>query len=137
MEHYIPYKIKEQEETSTSTESTLQYSTTTALIEDNTGKSAPKERKTETFATTQASPDWLEGFPEQRTETSSVGTTKLYLESTKTNEAPSEKVPENERNDKYFPELPRSGLIKPPHKLPGELKPSEDFYGNILLNILN
>ena len=94
--------------------------TTSAVLEEST----IEESKTEKVTT--ESPDWLEGFPEQKLETSSI-TSTILLPSLKTGEIRSEKVPES--SSKYFQEQPRSGRIKELLILPAGLEVSDDFYG--------
>ena len=137
VEHYIPYKIKQKKETTTpdsivdtiitaenisETDSVDRsvHVTTSAVLEEST----IEESKTEKVTT--ESPDWLEGFPEQKLETSSI-TSTILLPSLKTGEIRSEKVPES--SSKYFQEQPRSSRIKEQLILPAGLEVSDDFYG--------
>ncbi|XP_023346962.1 uncharacterized protein LOC111715815 [Eurytemora carolleeae] len=135
VEHYIPYKIKQKKETTTPdsiadtiiTENIREtdsldrsvHVTTSAVLEEST----TEESKTEKVTT--ESPDWLEGFPEQKSETSSIRS-KILLPSMKTGEIINEKVPES--SSKYFQEQPRSSRIKEQLILPAGLEVSDDFY---------
>lgn len=141
VEHYIPYKIKQKKETTTPdsiadtiiTENIREtdsldrsvHVTTSAVLEEST----TEESKTEKVTT--ESPDWLEGFPEQKSETSSIRS-KILLPSMKTGEIINEKVPES--SSKYFQEQPRSSRIKEQLILPAGLEVSDDFYGTFYVN---
>ena len=104
--------------------------TTSAVLEESTTEeSTTEESKTEKVTT--ESPDWLEGFPEQKSETSSIRS-KILLPSMKTGEIINEKVPES--SSKYFQEQPRSSRIKEQLILPAGLEVSDDFYGTFYVN---
>ena len=146
VEHYIPYKIKQKKETTTpdsiadtiiteniretdSLDRSLHVTTSAVQEESTTEESTTEESKTEKVTT--ESPDWLEGFPEQKSEISSIRS-KILLPSMKTGEIISEKVPES--SSKYFREQTRSSRIKEQLILPVGLEVSDDFYGTFYVN---